>query len=123
MMNSTVIAKTRPVPQATSSGQAIIAFPDVCNTPTPGAPVPIPYPNLSPTAPTSPLPTGQKVKVTGLQTPLVPPQPTPVQLKAKLATLHAQLAGLPGVNPDLWLKLLDDYVVTTASLYIVLCNS
>lgn len=29
------------------SGGTSIAFPDVCKTPTPGGPVPIPYPNIS----------------------------------------------------------------------------
>ncbi|CAA0094229.1 Uncharacterised protein [BD1-7 clade bacterium] len=29
------------------SGGVSIAFPDVCKTPTPGGPVPIPYPNIS----------------------------------------------------------------------------
>jgi hypothetical protein len=30
-----------------SSGGVTIAFPDVCKTPTPGGPVPIPYPNIA----------------------------------------------------------------------------
>src|SRR5437588_9514289 len=29
------------------SGGVTIAFPDVCKTPTPGGPVPIPYPNIA----------------------------------------------------------------------------
>jgi hypothetical protein len=33
------------IPASTKSGNAILAFPDVCKTPNPGGPVPIPYPN------------------------------------------------------------------------------
>jgi len=33
------------VPASTKPGNAILAFPDVCKTPTPGGPVPVPYPN------------------------------------------------------------------------------
>jgi hypothetical protein len=49
-------------------------------------------------------------------------QPTPAQLKAKLATLHGQLAGLPGGNPNQWHTLLDEYVIATAALYIALSD-
>ncbi len=45
-----------------SSGLAI-AFPDVCKTPTPGGPVPIPYPNVAQS--TSASKTSKKVKVDG----------------------------------------------------------
>ncbi|MEV8467463.1 DUF4150 domain-containing protein [Fluviibacterium sp. DFM31] len=41
-------------PIATASGIAF-AFPDVCNTPTPGGPVPIPYPNIAQLADASPV--------------------------------------------------------------------
>lgn len=36
-----------------SSGGTTIAFPDVCKTPTPGGPVPIPYPNVARSADTA----------------------------------------------------------------------
>ena len=45
------------------SGGMSIAFPDVCKTPTPGGPVPIPYPNIGKASDTSGGPT--KVKTDG----------------------------------------------------------
>lgn len=44
-MASTVFVNGRGVVHKTSNGMNI-AFPDVCKTPTPGGPVPIPYPNI-----------------------------------------------------------------------------
>jgi hypothetical protein len=41
----TVFANGRGVAHKTSGGMSIV-FPDVCNTPTPAGPVPIPYPNI-----------------------------------------------------------------------------
>ena len=35
------------LPATTQMGGLCFAFPDTCKTPTPGGPVPIPYPNLS----------------------------------------------------------------------------
>ena len=37
------------IPTSTKSGNAIAVFPDVCKTPSPSGPVPIPYPNLATT--------------------------------------------------------------------------
>ncbi|HUA65085.1 MAG TPA: DUF4150 domain-containing protein [Alphaproteobacteria bacterium] len=34
-------------PASTNGGGQCFAFPDVCKTPTPGGPVPIPYPNIA----------------------------------------------------------------------------
>lgn len=34
------------LPASTKMGGQCMAFPDVCKTPTPGGPVPIPYPNI-----------------------------------------------------------------------------
>jgi len=44
-MPGTVFANSRGVSHAGSSGTSPI-FPDVCKTPTPAGPVPIPYPNI-----------------------------------------------------------------------------
>ena len=41
----TVFANSRGVAHKGSGGQSPI-FPDVCKTPTPGGPIPIPYPNI-----------------------------------------------------------------------------
>lgn len=46
-MSSTVIVNKRTVVHASSDGVAIAAAPDFCKTPTPGGPVPIPYPNIA----------------------------------------------------------------------------
>jgi len=44
-----IVGYTMGIVHKTSSGLSI-AFPDVCKTPAPGGPIPIPYPNIS-TAP------------------------------------------------------------------------
>ena len=44
-MPSTTFANGRGIAHKKSGGMSI-AFPDVCKTPTPGGPVPIPYPNI-----------------------------------------------------------------------------
>ena len=61
-MGSTVYANGRGVVHKKSGGMSI-AFPDVCKTPTPAGPVPIPYPNTGKASDTS---SGtKKVKVDG----------------------------------------------------------
>ncbi|GAB4229317.1 MAG: hypothetical protein OHK0028_03350 [Deltaproteobacteria bacterium] len=45
-MPATVNVNNRTVVHASSNGIAT-AFPDVCKTPTPGGPIPIPYPNIA----------------------------------------------------------------------------
>lgn len=44
-MSCTVFANCRGFVHKGSGGMSLV-FPDVCKTPTPGGPVPIPYPNL-----------------------------------------------------------------------------
>ncbi|TQV85894.1 DUF4150 domain-containing protein [Aliikangiella coralliicola] len=44
-MAQTTFANTRGIAHKGSGGMSTV-FPDVCKTPTPGGPVPIPYPNL-----------------------------------------------------------------------------
>lgn len=44
-MSCTVFANCRGVVHKQSGGMSTV-FPDVCKTPTPGGPVPIPYPNI-----------------------------------------------------------------------------
>ncbi len=51
-MGSTVFVNNMGVVHKGSSGKAI-AFPDVCKTPTPGGPVPVPYPNIGMSSDTS----------------------------------------------------------------------
>ena len=46
-MGVTVLVNNRTVVHAASSGKAIASAPDFCLTPSPGGPVPIPYPNTA----------------------------------------------------------------------------
>jgi hypothetical protein len=55
-MSGTVFANCRGVAHKGSGGQSPV-FPDVCKTPTPGGPVPLPYPNVGKAADTSAGPT------------------------------------------------------------------
>jgi hypothetical protein len=55
-MGQTVFANSRGVSHGGSGGQSPI-FPDVCKTPTPAGPVPIPYPNIGQASDTSSGPT------------------------------------------------------------------
>ena len=61
-MPATVHVNKRTVVHKGSVGIAV-AFPDVCKTPTPGGPVPIPYPNISQSADT--LKGSKKTKMDG----------------------------------------------------------
>ncbi len=121
-------------PASSYAGNAIAAFPDVCKTPSPGGPVPIPYPNLG-AAPTAS--SAQKTKVLSSGAALAGSKfatstgnapgtyqgiasakvMDKVQLRSKIQTLHAKILNLPAGNPNLWHQLLDEYVVTTAELY------
>ena len=44
-MGQTTFANSRGITHKGSGGMSIV-FPDVCKTPTPGGPIPIPYPNI-----------------------------------------------------------------------------
>ena len=61
-MAQTVFANSRGVDHKGSGGMSMV-FPDVCKTPTPGGPVPIPYPNTGMATNTSK--GTKKVKVDG----------------------------------------------------------
>src|SRR5262245_23859517 len=49
-MSATVVGNNLTLAPTSSSGATAATLPDVCKTPSPGGPVPIPYPNLSETA-------------------------------------------------------------------------
>jgi hypothetical protein len=55
-MSSTVFANSRGIAHKGSGGNSPV-FPDVCKTPTPGGPVPVPYPNIGKSSDTSAGPT------------------------------------------------------------------
>jgi hypothetical protein len=58
-MSQTVFANSRGVDHKGSGGMSPV-FPDVCKTPTPGGPIPIPYPNIGQATDTSSGPTTVK---------------------------------------------------------------
>jgi uncharacterized Zn-binding protein involved in type VI secretion len=64
-MPSTVFANAMGLSHQQSGGMSTV-FPDVCKTPTPGGPVPIPYPNVGQSADTTN--GSQTVKIQGSQT-------------------------------------------------------
>ena len=59
-MGQTTFCNFRGIVHKGSNGQSI-AFPDVCKTPTPGGPVPIPYPNVGQSSDTMSGPSTVKV--------------------------------------------------------------
>lgn len=59
-MPCSVFANGRGIDHKKSGGMSPI-FPDVCKTPSPGGPIPIPYPNIGQAAQASGGPTGVKV--------------------------------------------------------------
>ncbi len=61
-MGSTTYANSRGIAHKKSGGMSI-AFPDVCKTPSPAGPIPIPYPNIGKASDTSKGP--KKVKTDG----------------------------------------------------------
>jgi hypothetical protein len=58
-MAQSTFANSRGIAHKGSGGMSV-AFPDVCKTPTPGGPVPIPYPNIGQASDTSQGPTSVK---------------------------------------------------------------
>jgi Toxin PAAR-like domain len=58
-MACTVFANSRGVSHKGSGGMSTV-FPDVCKTPTPGGPIPIPYPNIGKSSDTSSGPSSVK---------------------------------------------------------------
>lgn len=59
-------------PASTNSiGMGVVSAPDVCKTPTPAGPVPIPYPNIAQNAMFIPSTVAKKVKILGASAVLV----------------------------------------------------
>ena len=112
-------------PASTHKGQAVYSFPDVCKTPSPGGPVPIPYPNMGTSS------TGSKAsstKVT-IQSPSINTRSSSLSrmsgdeagsvagLKSSLSMIHQKLMTMPAGNTTAWHETLDVYVQTCANLY------
>lgn len=66
-MAQTTFCNTRGIAHKGSGGMSLV-FPDVCKTPTPGGPVPIPYPNIGKSSDTS---KGPKTVTTDGKMPMV----------------------------------------------------
>ena len=109
-------------------GFAVAGFPDVCKTPSPGGPVPIPYPNIG---------SGQQNTAASKTSSTSKPNVlkgsnfskssgdeagsamgiVSNKLRGRLHMLNMQITTLPSGDPTRWHKLLDEYVVLTAELY------
>ena len=83
-MAQSTFANSRGVAHKGSGGMSI-AFPDVCKTPSPGGPIPIPYPNIGKASDTSGGP--KKVTLDGEM---------PMTKGAKYATSSGDEAGSAG---------------------------
>ena len=137
-MSVTVGANRQSVVHKSSyQGSSVAAFPDVCKTPSPGGPVPIPYPNLGipgqQQAGGSKATAGKTLATGGTLSSSRGNEPGTLKEVVSMSTgdkmarsqflrnqmhgLHGQLWSLPGGNPNQWHKLLDQYVILTAELY------
>ena len=135
-MGVTVGVNHMSVVHKASSGIAI-AFPDVCKTPTPGIPLPIPYPAIAKTA-TESRKTATKVtkNVTmskstrynrssgdeaGSQKGLISSRNMAraeyKQLQGVLVQLNTKIQNMDSDDPNAWQKLVQDYVVAAGALY------
>lgn len=83
-MGQTTFANMRGIAHKGSGGMSI-AFPDVCKTPSPGGPIPIPYPNIGKASDTTNGP--KKVKTDGKM---------PMAKGAKYSTSTGDEAGSAG---------------------------
>ena len=108
------------IPISTHKGQAIIAFPDVCKTPSPAGPTPIPYPN------TSTGPAGIKIppasKTAAAKSSFTKSSGDANSLRGQLGILHNKLISMPPGNTTAWHAALDEYVLTSAKLFKALSN-
>ena len=95
-------------PASTHKGQAVLSFPDVCKTPSPTAPVPMPYPTMHTATKPATKPANTK------------PSSDTVMLRNQLNILHQKLMTMPAGNASGWHAVLDDYVQTSAKLYMQL---
>ena len=134
-MGATVVVNAMSV-KSGHQGVAVTAFPDVCKTPSPGGPVPIPYPNLVGPGQQTAGSKAAAAKITGTGgafSSIRGNEPGTLKdvasmstadkmarsqfLRTQMHSLHGQIWGLPGGNPNHWHKLLDQYVIATAELY------
>ena len=91
-------------PASTHNGQAVLAFPDVCKTPSTGTPVPAPYPIMTTVTTATKSVNTKTFADAGI-------------LKSRLGLLHQKLMTMNAGNATAWHAVLDDYVQTSAELY------
>ena len=124
------------------TGVAVPVFPDVCKTPTPGGPVPIPYPSMAGASQVKNVSRDASAKVVmtkdarhvmstgdeagsagGVMSNKVKAQASQArigQLRSRLQAITTQLGALRGGDPNPWHKLVDEYVLVTTELYLEL---
>ena len=124
-----VFANSRSVASKSGhQGFAIAGFPDVCKTPSPGGPVPIPYPNIGSgqqnTAASKTSSTAKSAVIKGSSFSKSSGDEAGAamgiisnKLRGQLQILHLQISNLPSGDPARWHQLLDQYVIVTAELY------
>ena len=104
-------------PASTHKGQAVLGFPDVCKTPSTGAPIPIPYPNMGVQRTTGGAKTKLATKTASTKTGTTKTAGDAPGLRSHLGILHQKLMAMPAGNATGWHKVLDEYVMTSAELY------
>ncbi|MEE8272060.1 MAG: PAAR-like domain-containing protein [Alphaproteobacteria bacterium] len=106
---------------STHKGQAVVGFPDVCKTPTPAGPTPIPYPNIRTLSGTK---TTTKTKSTATKSTYKVSSGDEAGalrgLRSQINTLHQKLMTMPARDATQWHRTLDEYVMTTAQVYTLM---
>ena len=95
-------------------GSVLAVFPDLSREPAAPPPVPVPYPNVGPGS-------RQTASRLGIRSPASPSADSQT-LRQMLQTLHIQLIGLPGTDPNRWHALLEEYIVNASALYVTLAS-
>ena len=104
-------------PASTHKGQAVLGFPDVCKTPSTGAPIPTPYPNIGASNRTGGTQTKLGSRSAPIKTVNTKTAGDASGLRSHLGILHQKLMAMPAGNATNWHKVLDEYVMTSAELY------
>ena len=121
-----------PIFRIIGGGGFIVAFPDVCKTPAPAGPVPIPYPNIAQTAKAKQQAKKVKVQKKGavgrsmgdeagtLKGTVSSKNAEVMAIKTRLNSLNTTIQRLSPDQPDKWQTALQDYAVAASALYTTL---
>ena len=123
-------------PSSTHGASLVVpGFPDVCKTPIGLLPVPMPYPLLSgecllrqikgrdgsrKTLSMSSMSSQSSGNVARLGDATLRSASRVQQLRSRLQAITVQLIGMQGTDPNQWHRLVDEYVLVTAELYLAL---